>query len=783
MASLFLFRAFAVATTNFLATCGEDFQRVDSLDPFLRSLIVRFLSMRELPSQGDEGQSETLEVGVPLNKQLDNMVVFSLPKCRIPPADVLGPVTVFVQSAVQEQHEKGDGSFAPTDKYRLLVDALRTKKDISMLHMILLSLRTCGNGEILNMLASSRSRHARLVHLLLRLNPFRLPPQESTTGDGDFGALDVADAQLHLMMSLVSANSIFLVPILSSLWNMLTLPSEGPAETALPLDHEVYVFSTIFGQRIFSHAFCSTIRLHSALATASRLCPKAKTEIFPIIAASAPSRFRPPQAIVWFYKQTLLVIKYIPTLEPQILELLVDRSLEIDVEIKISDNGEAAIDDSGENNEEIFPMDMDCSMDPPKASENTTSVTVDEMAEKLDSVMYLLFDYMRKLSEGSSSVLPLKYEILERVFESSILATHKSKFVQFLMLFLCGLEPPVVEKSRAEDDDDSTVEEQVPLYRLFTARLMGRLRDGRQSISFRQTAACYLASFLSRAKYVNNETCCEALCSLLGWTDAYMRNVQSSVAADAREQCAEHSLFYTVSQAAFYIMCFRGAGVIDFFLANSDPSEDSECESEDINISRERWEKLCSHQLQPLRYCLESVRYEFLDVVDGFMDADILKKLRQEVDQPEKRKRRKATKITTAATLEKERLLGGVGGLGKGTNPLDSFFPFDPFLLSRSHVFVEPMYCHWQGSAESADEQNEMDSDDDSSIEDVDDSEGDEDEDDEETTGSRSFDPMSMGSQYASPSAKDRLEKMREVWTDTLKRSRAHSIASENGSW
>lgn len=36
------------------------------------------------------------------------------------------------------------------------------------------------------------------------------------------------------------------------------------------------------------------------------------------------------------------------------------------------------------------------------------------------------------------------------------------------------------------------------------------------------------------------------------------------------------------------------------------------------------------------------------------------------------------------------------GGLGKGSNPLDSFFPFDPYLLRRSHVYVEDMYNTWK---------------------------------------------------------------------------------------
>ena len=60
-----------------------------------------------------------------------------------------------------------------------------------------------------------------------------------------------------------------------------------------------------------------------------------------------------------------------------------------------------------------------------------------------------------------------------------------------------------------------------------------------------------------------------------------------------------------------------------------------------------------------------------------------------------KKRRRVTTTIQTAATLERRRIAGGVGGLGKGSNPLETFFPFDPYLLRRSYDFVEPHYRHW----------------------------------------------------------------------------------------
>ena len=37
------------------------------------------------------------------------------------------------------------------------------------------------------------------------------------------------------------------------------------------------------------------------------------------------------------------------------------------------------------------------------------------------------------------------------------------------------------------------------------------------------------------------------------------------------------------------------------------------------------------------------------------------------------------------------------GGLGTGSNPLDSFFPFDPYLLRNSSVYINDLYRGWRG--------------------------------------------------------------------------------------
>ncbi|KAL3940148.1 MAG: hypothetical protein SGARI_001102 [Bacillariaceae sp.] len=168
-------------------------------------------------------------------------------------------------------------------------------------------------------------------------------------------------------------------------------------------------------------------------------------------------------------------------------------------------------------------------------------------------------------------------------------------------------------------------------------------------------------------------------------------------------------------------MCFRGKEAIEFYrnakanqkAAEMNVSDDSSHASESvynvesIELSPERWTHLCGHQLQPLRFCLESVRSEFLHVAHYFdlIEEKVLKKLIADAKRLSTGRvnKKAASTISTAATLERRRQTGGVGGLGRGSNPLKSFFPFDPLLLRQSHEFIEPLYRHWQGPVEDED--------------------------------------------------------------------------------
>ena len=152
---------------------------------------------------------------------------FHLPKCELPPAKDFAPVEAFVHKTVVEQNLQVNDN-VPIKPYKGILDALRLKADLALVTKILLALRTSGNGSTLHLLASGASKHARLIHHLVRFNPFESKADktnDNNTNDEE-KSFAIADAHLHLLLALVSANSVYLLPTLSALWKMLALDFE-----------------------------------------------------------------------------------------------------------------------------------------------------------------------------------------------------------------------------------------------------------------------------------------------------------------------------------------------------------------------------------------------------------------------------------------------------------------------------------------------------------------------------------------------------------------------------
>lgn len=183
-----------------------------------------------------------------------------------------------------------------------------------------------------------------------------------------------------------------------------------------------------------------------------------------------------------------------------ILDLIVSKCLEIDVEIVIEDGGEVAIraDSQAVSHDDMFQLDLEEDRDTDNSmTHNQNSFQqetmgqripqdVIEMAEKLDAMLLLLLEFVEKelKNEKNRSIL---IDQLFQIFERRILATHKSKFVQYILFFLCSQDELVSHKFAER------------LFAIFVDE------DNQHNSPLRkQSAIMYLASYLSRAKHISS---------------------------------------------------------------------------------------------------------------------------------------------------------------------------------------------------------------------------------------------------------------------------------------
>lgn len=251
--------------------------------------------------------------------------------------------------------------------------------------------------------------------------------------------------------------------------------------------------------------------IHRAIKAILAQVPTGRSVLFPILSEFFPHKRFSRNVQTEYTSQLLQMCTYEPMLQARILELIVSKCLEMDVEIVIEESGEVRIDPETLDDD----LDFDDAFDDVPFSNNNsrghsrqnsqininnnnfngkrkqlTEATptripaeVSEMADKLDSVLVLLVQFCEQqisLTAGSGDRL---FQQLLSIFESTIMTIHKSKFVQFVVFFAASLHHSFAQ-SVAE-------------------KLLSITLDEKVSSSQRQSAVMYLSSYLSRATFLH----------------------------------------------------------------------------------------------------------------------------------------------------------------------------------------------------------------------------------------------------------------------------------------
>lgn len=398
----------------------------------------------------------------------------------------------------------------------------------------------------------------------------------------------------------------------------------------------------------------STLHLvHSALRRILELVPLAVMHLHPIVLQRMPHKIVDKE---WnaLYLENMLRLEQDGKrdfIQNQMLMAVVDRLIEIDVEIRWEDI--VREDDSSK----IFVIDMEFdevveeneagSAGPGsevqqlarvlKDSDGEQKLSLCAVADKMDDLMDMTLQHLQ-CSVGAGRFNQV-FSTLMSSFQSTIIDTYKSKFTQFLIFYACSLDPAMCSEK-------------------FASLLCEIITSTHRPPNTRVSAAAYLASFLARAKFLPLSIISSSLKRIVDWCVTYTPR-QNDKRGGLTVDVGVHGVLFSACQAVMYVLCFRMRNLLD------DPNERDIIFSLPIN-------DLLKHSLNPAKLCLPSVVDEFLkqSTAAHLIDKNLSVELSKSIE-------------TLASNT-----FGGI-------NRLDMFFPFDPYLLKLSDRFIRPNFIFW----------------------------------------------------------------------------------------
>ncbi|XP_072036976.1 RNA polymerase I-specific transcription initiation factor RRN3-like [Amphiura filiformis] len=479
----------------------------------------------------------------------------------------------------------------------------------------------------------------------------------------------VVKAYQEVLETLVSAHTVYLTHILAALTQSLvpeqliitaSMDVSNPGEER---EHEVKQKKKF-------------IAVHKTLKMLLHIAPVTPQYLIVALGESFPWTGHSACILDGYIKNLLEIANYLPELRAKILELILHRMTELDVNApkqEIIESAQTTTQETSDGqDEEHMQFDMegveesDGSNSKPTDKEDQAERITHEVALKLDQIMCTVMEYLHTVCFVNGEFQLEEAKVLHRhmllVFEKVLLRTHGSSHVQFLFYYFCSFRQAIVDA--------------------FLEHLWKKFVNPNTPAVIRQVASSYIASFIARADFIPISTVTACLDLMVSWIHSYIDN-QESVLQQCQADVSLHLPFYSLCQAILYVFVFRHRQLI----------EDNKGLRYVMGLN---FERIVTCRLNPLRVCLPSVVNVFATLARNYQVAFCYTIL-------ERNARSMLPVIITNPN--------GEGSKVKHQNPLDSFFPFDPYLLPRSGKLIESLYRNWEGCKE--DDQTETEEEDD----------------------------------------------------------------------
>ncbi|CAH7666026.1 RNA polymerase I-specific transcription initiation factor RRN3 [Phakopsora pachyrhizi] len=634
-----------------------------------------------------------------------------------------------------------------------------------------------------NALGSMVSRldrsHSALVNKVVRL-PWTI------LGD------EFANEYCRFVLGLVSSRSDWIQSILQSI-------VRGFQYKSVTLENQSVILNPRVNRRLIYQ------RLHSLLRSILRLIPTLPSILWPILDSHFPNKRQSRDSHVCYTTNLLRIATYCLEISDKIIRLCIDRCIKLDVEIQVEI--EDWQDSSGKLEEEIFgkpsedpfekpwrhEQDSDseaedgeevdfeelssageedgdgCDQSAREANLISSRITqqdsirkVKELAAKLDAMMRCIFDHLYQINFGQGAKLPgtenedgkcltppeasqisvvspqsqiekeLMFDVLISTFETSILKTRRTRYTQFLIFWYASLNSAFTDSFLASLVDWALYVNDENLLPVVT----------------RLAAVGYIASLVSRAKYIDKLTTRHVVALLCAKLDAGL-----AYSSTRKGKGRTNATWYAIAQAIFYIFCFRWK---DLMVGDDDHEEEDEDLDEIVHkIQGRRWlnelgviEKAIISPLNPLKVCAPTVVTQFAKVshqtnffycYNYIRNNEMSSRLKISIPSSASSTASSTTSLSSpmlSLPVSRSDYSGGVSveasvlGRGNGIeksgsgveidrlenkkieqilkeSQIDSFFPFDPFRLPLSCSYVDNIYRVWEGLADDDDDDDD----------------------------------------------------------------------------
>ncbi|XP_071963666.1 RNA polymerase I-specific transcription initiation factor RRN3-like [Antedon mediterranea] len=469
---------------------------------------------------------------------------------------------------------------------------------------------------------------------------------------------EVVDEYRAFLVDLVSAQTVYLRSVLKMLLRKFLISPEPKDENEEDKNKRKENETTCFRH------------VHTSLQMIIKIVPMTPQFLMPVTSDCFPFMRKDVYIQECFVKNLLIVTQYVPRLRQKILELIIEKMILIDVHVPrtVIEESEDAEDSEGEMEDVMFEMDgvvddtmveHQCNIQ--EEDDEEDKVTDDDknclrpmkhpLANTLDVLMKIILEYIYDIchpnAEFDIEATKELYRHLLLIFEHVVLPTHACCHVQFFMFYICTFRPGFLD--------------------LFLDYLWKKIENPNTPSIVRQAAASYIASLLSRSKTVPMSTIKAGLDVLVTWVNRYIDCQDGSTKSYADVNL--HGPFYSVCQAIFYIFVFRHKLILE--------SEKGLAYAKGLNL-----ERIITSRLNPLKVCLPTVVSMFATITRNYEVAFCYTVI--------ERNNRAIIPVVSQTQCGSSSQLTNM-------NPLDSFFPFDPYLLHMSGVLLEPLYQKWEG--------------------------------------------------------------------------------------